>query len=59
MPQVRWHRVVADGAQMLTNQRSARAVAVLRLVGGARWCLVERENMANIEGSSERMRVGE
>lgn len=54
---MQWHRVVADGAQILANQRSARAVALLGLVGGARWCVVERENMAAVESSSERMRV--
>ncbi len=52
-----WDRVVADGAQILANQRSARAVAALSLVGSARWCVVERENMAAVETSSERMRV--
>lgn len=49
--------MVADGAQILANQRSARAVAALSLVGCARWCVVERENMAAVENSSERMRV--
>ena len=53
-----WERVVADGAQLLGNQRSARAVAAFALVGTARWCVVERESMAMIENTSERMRVG-
>lgn len=49
---------MADGAQLLGNQRSARAVAALALVGTARWCVVERESMAMVENTSERMRVG-
>lgn len=53
-----WDRIVADGAQLLGNLRSARAAAALALVGTARWCVVERESMAVIENTSERMRVG-
>lgn len=53
-----WERVVADGAQLLGNHRSARAVAAFALVGTARWCVVERESMAMVENTSERMRVG-
>lgn len=49
---------MADGAQLLGNLRSARAAAALALVGTARWCVVERESMAVIENTSERMRVG-
>lgn len=48
---------MADGAQLLSNQRSARAVAALSLVGTARWCVVGRESMAVVENASERMRV--
>ena len=48
---------MADGAQLLANQRSARATAALSLVGRARWCVVEREGMATLENTSERMRV--
>ncbi|CAM9914668.1 unnamed protein product, partial [Laminaria digitata] len=51
-----WHRIVADGAQLMANQRSARATAAVSLVGRARWCLVEREGMAAVESTSERMR---
>eukprot|EP00752_Nemacystus_decipiens_P001361 g1350.t1 len=51
-----WNRIVADGAQLLGNLRSARAVAALALVGTARWCVVERESMAMVENTSERMR---
>lgn len=50
---------MADGAQLLTNQRSARATAALSLVGRARWCVVEREGMATVESTSERMRVSQ
>ncbi|CAN0466352.1 unnamed protein product, partial [Scytosiphon promiscuus] len=39
LPQVWWHRVVADGAQLLVNQRNARATAALSLLGRARWCV--------------------
>ncbi|CAM9709888.1 unnamed protein product, partial [Ectocarpus fasciculatus] len=51
-----WDRVVADGAQILATQRSARAVAALSLVGTARWCVVDRESMPIVEDASERMR---
>lgn len=48
---------MADGAQLLVNQRNARATAALSLLGRARWCVVEREGMAAVESASERMRV--
>lgn len=48
---------MADGAQILATQRSARAVAALSLVGTARWCLVDCESMSVVEDASERMRV--
>ncbi|CAM9360906.1 unnamed protein product [Ectocarpus sp. 6 AP-2014] len=51
-----WDRVVADGAQILATQRSARAVAALALMGTARWCLVDCESMSIVEDASERMR---
>ncbi|CAM9419889.1 unnamed protein product, partial [Hapterophycus canaliculatus] len=51
-----WDRVVADGAQILVTQRSARAAAALSLLGTTRWCVVGRENMDLVESSSERMR---
>ena len=49
--------MVASGAQVLANQRSARANAVAGLVGGARWCVVDREDMSTVESASERLRV--
>ncbi|CAM9397937.1 unnamed protein product [Ectocarpus sp. 4 AP-2014] len=51
-----WDRVVADGAQILATQRSARAVAAHTLMGTARWCLVDCESMSIVEDASERMR---
>ncbi|CAM9968784.1 unnamed protein product [Ectocarpus sp. 12 AP-2014] len=51
-----WDRVVADGAQILATQRSARAVAALALMGTARWCLVDCESMSIVENASDRMR---
>ncbi|CAM9573746.1 unnamed protein product [Ectocarpus sp. 12 AP-2014] len=51
-----WDRVVADGAQILATQRSARAVAALALMGTTRWCLVDCESMSVVEDASERMR---
>ncbi|CAB1113184.1 unnamed protein product [Ectocarpus sp. CCAP 1310/34] len=52
-----WDRVVADGAQILATQRSARAVAALTLAGTARWCLVDCESMSIVEDASDRMRA--
>lgn len=57
IPQVWWGRVVADGAEILVNPRSARAEAASGLVGRARWCMVDRENVDAIENSSDRMWV--
>lgn len=49
--------MIADRAENFVNQRNARAEAVFRLVGRARWCVVDREDMHFIENASDRMRV--
>lgn len=49
---------MADGAEILSNKRSARSEAALGLVGRARWCVVDRDSMESVvEKSSDRMRV--
>lgn len=57
--QVRWRRVVADGAHMLVRPKTARTEALLKLSANARWCLVDRDCMPSVQSSSSHMRVSE